>query len=201
MIVVGTEGFQKNQYRKLNSRSSELVPGDDFGMMREVMNRRFKRLLTEAPRPKADAPLAAAAASGAAPVQDTAAIDIAGHEESDSPWPDLVIIDGGRGQLAAAQETVAELERSGAQASALQADVTDPAAVAQGQLVGLDRAGDVTVGQRVTIGRDQHPGADATYADHGRSHQLDDRDHGSGIGVEELDIRNHLLGRTHCKAA
>ena len=109
MIVVGTEGFQKNQYRKFNIRSSDLVPGDDFGMMREVMNRRFKRLLTEAPRPKADSPLAAAAASGAAPVQDTAAIDMAGHEESDSPWPDLVIIDGGRGQLAAAQETLTAL--------------------------------------------------------------------------------------------
>src|SRR4029079_11970707 len=50
MIVAGPEGFRKNQYRKFNIRSSELTPGDDFGMMREMLERRFKRLLTEAPR-------------------------------------------------------------------------------------------------------------------------------------------------------
>ena len=50
MIVAGPEGFQKNQYRKFNIRSADLTPGDDFGMMREVLNRRFKRLLDEAPR-------------------------------------------------------------------------------------------------------------------------------------------------------
>ena len=83
----GNRGVSEEPIRKFNIRSSDLVPGDDFGMMREVMNRRFKRLLTEAPRPKADAPLAAAAASGTAPVQDTAAIDIAGHEESIRPGP------------------------------------------------------------------------------------------------------------------
>ena len=51
MIVAGPEGFQKNQYRKFNIRSTELTPGDDFGMMREVLGRRFKRLMNEAPRP------------------------------------------------------------------------------------------------------------------------------------------------------
>ena len=50
MIVAGPEGFQKNQYRKFNIRSTELTPGDDFGMMREVLERRFKRLMAEAPR-------------------------------------------------------------------------------------------------------------------------------------------------------
>ena len=50
MIVAGQEGFQKNQYRKFNIRSAELTPGDDFGMMREVLERRFKRLMAEAPR-------------------------------------------------------------------------------------------------------------------------------------------------------
>ena len=44
MIVAGPEGFQKNQYRKFNIRSADLAPGDDFGMMREVLSRRFKRL-------------------------------------------------------------------------------------------------------------------------------------------------------------
>src|SRR2546425_1782768 len=50
MIVAGLEGFQKNQYRKFNIRSAELKPGDDFAMMREVLGRRFKRLIEEAPR-------------------------------------------------------------------------------------------------------------------------------------------------------
>ena len=50
MVVAGPEGFQKNQYRKFNIRSADLTPGDDFAMMREVLERRFKRLLTESPR-------------------------------------------------------------------------------------------------------------------------------------------------------
>src|SRR5689334_7922374 len=54
MIVAGPEGFRKNQYRKFNIRSENLTPGDDFGMMREVLTRRFKRLLSEAPRSSAE---------------------------------------------------------------------------------------------------------------------------------------------------
>ncbi len=50
MIVAGPEGFRKNQYRKFNIKSENLSPGDDFGMMREVLTRRFKRLLSDAPR-------------------------------------------------------------------------------------------------------------------------------------------------------
>src|SRR5262245_40703346 len=50
MIVAGPEGFRKNQYRRFNIRSEDLTPGDDFGMMREVLGRRFKRLILEAPR-------------------------------------------------------------------------------------------------------------------------------------------------------
>ena len=50
MIVAGPEGFRKSQYRKFNIRSTELTPGDDFAMMREVLERRFKRLIAEAPR-------------------------------------------------------------------------------------------------------------------------------------------------------
>ena len=59
MIVAGPEGFRKNQYRKFNIRSTDLTPGDDYGMMREVLQRRFKRLLDESPRLTADAALAA----------------------------------------------------------------------------------------------------------------------------------------------
>src|SRR6202008_703587 len=50
MVVAGPEGFRKNQYRKFNIRSADLTPGDDYGMMREVLQRRFKRLLEESPR-------------------------------------------------------------------------------------------------------------------------------------------------------
>jgi excinuclease ABC subunit C len=103
MVVAGPEGFQKNQYRKFNIRAADLVPGDDFGMMREVLNRRFKRLMNEAPRP-----MPGASDPGA---QAGEPIDVAGgpDDEAESPWPDLVIIDGGRGQLSAAQETLTAL--------------------------------------------------------------------------------------------
>jgi excinuclease ABC subunit C len=79
MIVAGPEGFQKSQYRKFNIRASELTPGDDYGMMREVLRRRFARLVKEE-----------AEGEGVA-------------------RPDLVLIDGGAGQLAAAQEIMADL--------------------------------------------------------------------------------------------
>jgi excinuclease ABC subunit C len=94
MIVAGTEGFIKNQYRKFNIRSEALTPGDDFGMMREVLERRFKRLLNETPRAQPDE----AAASHEAVPDDEAA-------QQDAPqWPDLVVIDGGIGQLNAVRE-------------------------------------------------------------------------------------------------
>ena len=92
MIVAGPEGFRKNQYRKFNIRSSDLTPGDDYGMMREVLERRFKRLLEETPRTVANN------------MRDL----ITGGAE-DQPWPDLLLIDGGQGQLNAAQETLTAL--------------------------------------------------------------------------------------------
>lgn len=86
MIVAGPEGFQKNQYRKFNIRPEDLTPGDDTGMMRQVLRRRFSRLQKESPR------------------------DAEGKAAEDAPpWPDLVLLDGGQGQLTAARETLAEL--------------------------------------------------------------------------------------------
>jgi excinuclease ABC subunit C len=79
MIVAGPEGFLKNQYRKFNIRSQDLVPGDDYGMMREVLRRRFGRLVKE---------------------------EEAGEQ---TVRPDLVLIDGGAGQLAVAIEVMADL--------------------------------------------------------------------------------------------
>jgi excinuclease ABC subunit C len=104
MIVAGPEGFRKNQYRKFNIRSTELTPGDDFGMMREVLERRFKRLMAEAPRASPAEAIQLAAVSGDMPPPADGSDD-----ERESPWPDLVLIDGGQGQLNAARETLAAL--------------------------------------------------------------------------------------------
>ncbi|HXW25853.1 MAG TPA: excinuclease ABC subunit UvrC [Xanthobacteraceae bacterium] len=111
MIVAGPEGFRKNQYRKFNIRSSELEPGDDYGMMREVLARRFKRLIAEAPREApiaADAGLPAPAGFAEAPAAGAPVPDPS-DERDESPWPGLVLIDGGLGQLTAARETLAAL--------------------------------------------------------------------------------------------
>jgi excinuclease ABC subunit C len=111
MIVAGPEGFQKNQYRKFNIRAVDLTPGDDFGMMREVLSRRFKRLMNDAPRGVPVAPSALAVAGQMPPAQDLAPADADEGVDAaeESPWPDLVVIDGGRGQLTAAQETLGAL--------------------------------------------------------------------------------------------
>ncbi|MGI9491651.1 MAG: helix-hairpin-helix domain-containing protein, partial [Geminicoccaceae bacterium] len=77
-VVAGREGFNKSAYRKFTIKGENLTPGDDFGMMREVLGRRFTRLQREDP------------------------------ERSAGQWPDLVIIDGGAGQLSAALETMEE---------------------------------------------------------------------------------------------
>jgi excinuclease ABC subunit C len=120
MIVAGPEGFRKNQYRKFNIRSADLSPGDDYGMMREMLTRRFKRLIAEAPRAQALPELAApgfAEGAAAPPVDANAQTGTQAEtrldEPADEPWPDLVLIDGGEGQLAAARETLAGLGVTG----------------------------------------------------------------------------------------
>lgn len=92
MVVAGPEGFVKGQYRKFNIRSTEITPGDDFGMMREVMTRRFSRLIKEEGLPDRT-------------------VD-AGTEAADLPfpaWPDVILIDGGQGQMTAVRAILAEL--------------------------------------------------------------------------------------------
>jgi excinuclease ABC subunit C len=83
MVVAGPDGLMKSQYRKFNIRSQDISAGDDFGMMREVLTRRFSRLLKEE------------GAREDAPVENT--------------WPDLLLIDGGAGQLSAVLGVLAEL--------------------------------------------------------------------------------------------
>lgn len=80
MIVTGPEGFEKNSYRKFNIRSADLTPGDDYAMMREVLMRRFSRLLRESR-----------------------------NDDKNAVWPDLLLIDGGAGQLSAVHEVLDEL--------------------------------------------------------------------------------------------
>ncbi len=94
MIVAGPEGFVKNQYRKFNIRSTDITPGDDFGMMREVMERRFSRLMKEHGDENPDA-----AAGGGA-----------GSEGNGFPaWPDVILIDGGQGQMTAVRKILSAL--------------------------------------------------------------------------------------------
>ncbi|MGQ8633529.1 excinuclease ABC subunit UvrC, partial [Agrobacterium sp. DKPNP3] len=93
MVVAGPEGFVKNQYRKFNIKSTDITPGDDFGMMREVMTRRFSRLLKEEGRPDRER----------VPTPEEAA---------DMPfpaWPDVILIDGGQGQMTAVRAILDEL--------------------------------------------------------------------------------------------
>lgn len=93
MVVAGPEGFVKNQYRKFNIKSTDITPGDDFGMMREVMTRRFSRLLKEEGKP------------------DRERIPTA-EEAADMPfpaWPDVILIDGGQGQMTAVRAILDEL--------------------------------------------------------------------------------------------
>jgi excinuclease ABC subunit C len=96
MVVAGPEGFVKNQYRKFNIKSTDITPGDDFGMMREVMTRRFSRLLKEDGKPDR--------AQTLTPTPEEAA---------DMPfpaWPDVILIDGGQGQMTAVRAILDELD-------------------------------------------------------------------------------------------
>ncbi|MDO5643284.1 MAG: helix-hairpin-helix domain-containing protein, partial [Paracoccus sp. (in: a-proteobacteria)] len=79
MIVAGPDGYEKSHYRKFNIKGTEITPGDDFGMMKEVLTRRFTRLLKDDPDRATDA------------------------------WPDLLLIDGGAGQVSAVNEILAEM--------------------------------------------------------------------------------------------
>jgi excinuclease ABC subunit C len=92
MVVAGPEGFVKSQYRKFNIKSTDITPGDDFGMMREVMTRRFSRLLKEEGLPD----------------RTKAAVE----DPVDAPfpaWPDVILIDGGQGQMTAVRGILEEL--------------------------------------------------------------------------------------------
>ncbi len=96
MIVAGPEGFVKNQYRKFNIRSTTITPGDDFGMMKEVMERRFSRLIKDN-------------------TDDDGTPETVDDNDPDAfpAWPDLVLIDGGQGQMTAVRTMLKELGLEG----------------------------------------------------------------------------------------
>lgn len=88
MIVAGPEGFIKSAYRKFNIKSQDLSPGDDYGMLREVLTRRFSKALAQ-------------------------------DKDDTLQWPDVVLIDGGKGQLSTAEATFADLGISDIQLMAI----------------------------------------------------------------------------------
>jgi excinuclease ABC subunit C len=103
MIVAGPEGFVKGQYRKFNIKSPDTAPGDDYAMMREVFERRFRRIADAAPSATAD---------------DDPDDDDNGTALDDSEFPsvpDLVLVDGGAGQLAVAEKVFSDLGITGIQ--------------------------------------------------------------------------------------
>jgi excinuclease ABC subunit C len=134
MIVAGPEGFVKNQYRTFNIKSAALTPGDDYAMMREVLTRRFARLAKEqaaassasavsavssvarASPPALEGAAAAGAEARATDNDAAAARGDARATDDDAGFPgkpDLVVVDGGRGQLEAARQVFAELGVAG----------------------------------------------------------------------------------------
>jgi excinuclease ABC subunit C len=109
MVVAGPDGWVKGQYRKFNIKSENLTPGDDYAMMREVLTRRFRRLAAETSNEDVPAPAAAAAIVEARLLD---AIGLGPEPADDDAFPDrpdLVMIDGGVGQLAVAREVLADL--------------------------------------------------------------------------------------------
>ncbi len=117
MIVAGPEGFAKSAYRKFNIRSEGLTPGDDYAMMREVLERRFRRLAENEAEPPTETPAEAlwenVSATDAAPLEEEGVPEPLDEEGTLSDAlpdrPDLVLVDGGAGQLTVAREVLAEL--------------------------------------------------------------------------------------------
>ena len=104
MIVAGADGFMKTHYRTFNIHDRDTAPGDDYAMMREVLRRRFARLMKDA----------------AVPGQEAGGTRTAGDEKAVFPdWPDLILIDGGQGQFDAAQGVLTELGVTGVAVAAI----------------------------------------------------------------------------------
>jgi len=109
MIVAGANGFMKTHYRTFNIRGEDLTPGDDYGMMREMLRRRFSRLMKEEPRADVPPETELEPDDPEAELAVEAAETEADSQEAFPAWPDLILIDGGKGQLEAVRATLDEL--------------------------------------------------------------------------------------------
>jgi excinuclease ABC subunit C len=117
MVVAGPEGFVKSAYRTFNIKSADPTPGDDYAMMREVLTRRFARLRSQAALAERAPAVDAVASSSPNGRSSERPMDRVGrdqrsrHEDAEAfpDTPDLVVIDGGRGQFEAAREVMASL--------------------------------------------------------------------------------------------
>jgi len=130
MVVAGAGGFMKQHYRTFNMKSEDLKPGDDYGMMREMLQRRFARLVKEEPRAtpspggggsdrdndpewggnsepgEVALPTPSRASGATSPLEG----EVESTDDDSFPsWPDLILIDGGKGQLEAARQALAEV--------------------------------------------------------------------------------------------
>jgi excinuclease ABC subunit C len=103
-IVAGPDGFQKSQYRKYNFKEPELTPGDDYAMMREVLRRRFTRILKDAEEASATTP-----DEVKKPAVREGGVDFSKAEKERTMRPHLILIDGGEGQLQAVLGVMSEL--------------------------------------------------------------------------------------------
>jgi excinuclease ABC subunit C len=115
MVVAGANGFMKTHYRSFNIKADDLTPGDDTGMMREVLRRRFIRLARE--QTSAQTLAEAKASHSARPL--TNAGETADAADAFPQRPDLILIDGGKGQFKAASAILAELAVEGVAVAAI----------------------------------------------------------------------------------
>ncbi len=108
MIVAGPEGFVKGQYRKFNIKSPDTTPGDDYAMMREVLTRRFKRIAEAEVLEEIETEVAEITADvSGGPLSPIVDEDTTVEERAFPDRPDLVLIDGGLGQLSVARDVLA----------------------------------------------------------------------------------------------
>ena len=96
MVVAGPNGFMKTHYRTYNMDSVDITPGDDYGMMRNMLKRRFERLIKDAK-----------------PQNELSETQIAEDPDAFPSWPDLLLIDGGKGQYEATRQILDELGVTG----------------------------------------------------------------------------------------
>ncbi|MEZ5785093.1 MAG: excinuclease ABC subunit UvrC [Xanthobacteraceae bacterium] len=184
MIVAGPEGFQKSQYRKFNIRTAGLAPGDDYGMLREVFSRRFKRLLSEAPR--AGGPLPGNEALAASPPEERGLA----YDDVDSPPPERgrSVRSTGRGSQAARDPSPDHLRWSDPPLSG-EGEVKSDSPALEGEAGAHQRAGSgVSGGELAAAGPDGKEPPTPTLPLKSLRPGARERGPGGGGGIEEYAV-------------